>query len=45
MEGVAPQKAILDRYNELATNYSDENADNWLRLVGDRNRVTSLSLI
>src|SRR5919109_193663 len=24
MEGVAPQKAILDLYNELATNYSDE---------------------
>ena len=27
MEGVAPQKAIVDRYNELATNYSDETAD------------------
>src|SRR5947208_2332256 len=27
MEGVAPQKAILDRYNELASNYSDETAD------------------
>jgi ATP-binding cassette ChvD family protein len=27
MEGVAPQKAILDRYNELAANYSDETAD------------------
>src|SRR5580704_11940916 len=27
MEGVAKQKAILDRYNELATNYSDETAD------------------
>src|ERR1700739_2591927 len=24
MEGVAPQKAIVDRYNELAVNYSDE---------------------
>src|ERR1051325_10591242 len=24
MEGVAPQKAVLERYNELATNYSDE---------------------
>ena len=23
MEGVGPQKAILDRYNELAANYSD----------------------
>jgi energy-dependent translational throttle protein EttA len=27
MEGVAPQKAILDRYNELAMNYSEETAD------------------
>jgi ATP-binding cassette ChvD family protein len=27
MEGVAPQKAILDRYNEIAANYSDEVAD------------------
>jgi ATP-binding cassette ChvD family protein len=26
-EGVAPQKAILERYNELAMNYSDETAD------------------
>src|SRR5713226_7834864 len=32
MEGVAPQKAILDRYNELATNYSDESADEMTRL-------------
>src|SRR5713226_10578282 len=23
MQGVGPQKAIVDRYNELATNYSD----------------------
>jgi len=27
MDGVAPQKAVLDRYNELAANYSDETAD------------------
>src|SRR5580704_14178503 len=27
MEGVASSKAILDRYNELAVNYSDETAD------------------
>src|ERR1700685_2087585 len=27
MDGVATQKAILDRYNELAVNYSDETAD------------------
>jgi ATP-binding cassette ChvD family protein len=27
MEGVAEKKALLDRYNELAMNYSDETAD------------------
>jgi ATP-binding cassette ChvD family protein len=32
MEGVAAQKAILDRYNELAMNYSDENADEMTKL-------------
>src|SRR5215831_3227470 len=32
MEGVAPQQAILDRYNELAMNYSDETADEMTRL-------------
>ena len=32
MEGVAPQKAILDRYNEIATNYSDETADEMTKL-------------
>ena len=32
MEGVGPQKAILDRYNELAANYSDETADEMTRL-------------
>ena len=32
MEGVAPQKAILDRYNELAMNYSDESADEMTKL-------------
>jgi len=32
MEGVAPQRAILDRYNELAMNYSDETADEMIRL-------------
>src|SRR4030095_10385019 len=32
MEGVAPQKAILDRYNELAANYSDEPADEMTKL-------------
>jgi len=32
MEGLAPQKAVLDRYNELAVNYSDETADEMTRL-------------
>ena len=32
MEGVAPQRAILDRYNELAVNYSDETADEMTKL-------------
>jgi ATP-binding cassette ChvD family protein len=32
MEGVAAQKGILDRYNELALNYSDETADEMTRL-------------
>src|SRR5215468_6238186 len=32
MEGVAAQKAILDRYNELAMNYSEETADEMTKL-------------
>src|SRR5215470_4845631 len=32
MEGVAPQKAILDRYNELAMNYSDDTAEEMTKL-------------
>jgi ATP-binding cassette ChvD family protein len=32
MLGLAPQKAVLDRYNELAMNYSDETADEMTRL-------------
>jgi ATP-binding cassette ChvD family protein len=32
MEGVAPQKAVLDRYNELAMNYSDETAEEMTKL-------------
>jgi ATP-binding cassette ChvD family protein len=32
MDGVAPQQAILDRYNELAMNYSDATADEMTRL-------------
>src|SRR5216684_1825300 len=32
MLGVAKQKAILDRYNDLAMNYSDETADEMTKL-------------
>src|SRR6476660_7898492 len=32
MEGVAASKAILDRYNELAANYSDDTADEMTQL-------------
>lgn len=32
MEGVASSQAILDRYNELAMNYSEETADEMTRL-------------
>ena len=32
MEGVAAKKAILDRYNELMLNYSDETADEATKL-------------
>ena len=32
MEGVAAQKAIVDRYNELAVNYSDETANEMTKL-------------
>ncbi|HUB64660.1 MAG TPA: energy-dependent translational throttle protein EttA [Methylocella sp.] len=32
MQGVAGKKAVLDRYNELAMNYSDETADEMTKL-------------
>jgi ATP-binding cassette ChvD family protein len=32
MEGVAAQKAMLERYNELAVNYSEETADEMAQL-------------
>ncbi|MFN0218112.1 MAG: energy-dependent translational throttle protein EttA [Hyphomicrobium sp.] len=32
MEGVAEKKAILDRYNEIAANYSDDTADEMTEL-------------
>ncbi|HTS41551.1 MAG TPA: energy-dependent translational throttle protein EttA [Xanthobacteraceae bacterium] len=32
MEAVSAQKALLERYNEIATNYSDETADEMTKL-------------
>ena len=32
MEGVAAKQALVDRYNEIAANYSDETADEMARL-------------
>ena len=32
MEGVAEKKAMVDRYNEIAANYSDETADEMAKL-------------
>jgi ATP-binding cassette ChvD family protein len=32
MKGVAAKKALLDRYNEIASNYSDETADEMAKL-------------
>jgi ATP-binding cassette ChvD family protein len=32
IEGVAQKKALLDRYNEIASNYSDETADEMAKL-------------
>ena len=41
MEGVAEKKAKLDRYNELAVNYSDETADEMAAAAGrDRRAAT-----
>src|SRR5204863_527205 len=36
MEGVAPQRAVLARYNELAMNYSDETVDEMTRLQDEQ---------
>src|ERR1700689_878737 len=35
MEGVAAQKAVVDRYNEIAANYSDETADEMTKLQNE----------
>ena len=34
MEGVAAKKALIDRYNEIAANYSDETADEMSQAAG-----------
>ncbi len=39
MEGVAKQQAILERYNELAMNYSDETADEMAALQDEIERA------
>ncbi len=39
MEGVAGKQAILDRYNELMMNYSDETADEAAKLQDDIDRL------
>ena len=41
MEGVAKKKAILDRYNELMMNYSDETADEATKLQDQIDARTS----
>ena len=41
MEGVAKKKAILDRYNELMMNYSDETADEATKLQDEIDARTS----
>ncbi|MDP4026509.1 energy-dependent translational throttle protein EttA [Methylobacterium sp. NEAU 140] len=41
MEGVAEKQAMLDRYNELAMNYSDETADEMTEL---QDRIEALGL-
>src|SRR5438477_9505417 len=35
MQGVAKQKGILDRYNELAVNYSDDTAEEMTKLQAE----------
>jgi len=41
MEGVAEKKAILDRYNEIAANYSEETADEMTQL---QDQIDALNL-
>jgi ATP-binding cassette ChvD family protein len=41
MEGVAAKKALLDRYNEIAANYTDETADEMAKL---QDQIDSMNL-
>ena len=41
MEGVAKKQALVDRYNEIASNYTDETADEMARL---QNKIETQSL-
>jgi ATP-binding cassette ChvD family protein len=43
-EGVAEQRALLDRFNELAANYSDETADEFARLQEQIDAVDAWNL-
>ena len=45
MLGVAKQKAILDRYNELAMNYSEETADEMTKLQDEIPEALGLDLV
>mgnify|MGYP001823679461 CR=1 FL=1 len=45
MEGVAEKKALVDRYNELAANYSEETADEMAELQDKIDAQDLLSLI
>src|SRR3974390_3809737 len=44
MEGVAAKKALLDRYNEIASNYSDETADEMAKLQDEIDSKNLLDL-
>jgi energy-dependent translational throttle protein EttA len=44
MEGVAEKKALVDRYNEIAANYSDETADEFARLQAEIDAVDGWNL-
>ena len=39
MEGVAKKTAIIERYNELMMNYSDETADESAKLQDEMDRL------